>query len=278
MGLPITLPIILLISIFSVYYDIKERRIPNWIIFYGFIFLTILYAYVTIFYEFSFLFYQLYYIFQLFLFLFITYLFMNVNPGDIKIFLLVSYAFPYFYIKYRIVEQIPFLSIFINFAILSLIYFFYSVDLKTYREKWKNILSTYLNLLVFLTIVITITFIVITNLRSLLIYSIVAGILLVMVIIRVISYFIKKFGKIANKFFYIAFPLCLIFLVINNFTYYLIVLSIILFITSIYISVKDDEKLKEKSIPLSVFIILAMLLTIILEGDLITFLRLNYSI
>jgi len=278
MDLPITLPIILLISIFSVYYDIKERRIPNWIIFYGFIFLTILYTYITIFYEFSFLFYQLYYIFQLFLFLFIIYLFMDINPGDIKIFLLVSYAFPYFYIKYRVVEQIPFLSIFINFAILSLIYFFYSVNLKTYREKWKNILSTYLNLLVLLTVVITITLIVITSLKGLLVYSIVAGILLVMVIIRIIGYFIKKFGNLISKAFYLIFPFCLIFLIIHNFTYYLIILSIILFITSVYLSVKDEEKFKESSIPLSVFIILAILLTIIFEGDLITFLRLNYLI
>jgi len=29
MDLPITFPIILLISAFSIYYDIKERRIPN---------------------------------------------------------------------------------------------------------------------------------------------------------------------------------------------------------------------------------------------------------
>jgi len=278
MDLPITTPIILLISIFSVYYDIKERRIPNWIILYGFIFLTILYVYITIFYEFSFLFYQLYYIFQLFIFLFIIYLFMKINPGDIKILLLVSYAFPYFYMKYRIVEQIPFLSIFVNFAILSLIYFFYSIDLEIYKKKWKNILSTYLNLLMLLVTIVAITIIVITSLKVLLIYSVIAGILLVMVIIRAISYFIKKFGSLTSKAFYIAFPLCLIFLILHNFTYYLIILSIVLFITSIYVSVKDEERLKEKSIPLSVFIILAIFLTIIFKGDLITLLRLNYLV
>jgi len=273
MDLPITLPVIILISAFSIYYDIKERRIPNWIIFYGFLFLTLLYIYITIFYESSFLFYQLYYLAQFFFFLFIIYLFMKINPGDFKIFLLVSYAFPYFYIEYRAVGQIPFLSIFINFSVLSLVYFFSSINLDIWKRKWKKMLITYLNMLTYLIVIITITIIIMTASRALLKYSIFAGILLVMLIIRILSYVLKKFEKKISLVFYPLSALCIAFLIYRNYLYNLIAFFIILLITSIYISVRDEEALKKSSIPLSVFIVLSIILTIFLKGDLITFLR-----
>jgi len=276
MDLPITFPIIILISAFSIYYDVKERRIPNWIILYGFIFLTILYIYITIFYESSFLFYQLYYLAQFFFFLFIIYLFMKINPGDFKIFLLVSYAFPYFYIEYRAVSQIPFLSIFINFSILSLFYFFSSISLDIWRRKWKKMLITYFNMLTYLIVVITLTVIIMTASRVLLAYSIFAGILLVMLIIRILSYALKKFEKRISLFFYPLSLLCIIFLIYENYLYNLLALFIVLFIASIYISIRDEEVLKKSSIPLSIFIVLSIILTIFLKGDLITFLRYRF--
>jgi len=277
MDLPITFPIIILISVFSIYYDVKERRIPNWIIFYGFLFLTFLYIYITIFYESSFLFYQLYYLVQFFFFLFIIYLFMKINPGDFKIFLLVSYAFPYFYIEYRAVSQIPFLSIFINFAILSLVYFFSSISLDIWKRKWRKMLITYLNMLAYLIVVVTITFIIITASKALLRYSIFAGILLVMLIIRILSYVLKKFEKKVSIFFYPLSLLCIVFLIYKGYLYNLLALFFILLIASIYISIKDEEVLKKASIPLSLFIVLSIILTIFLKGDLITFLRYKFG-
>ncbi|MEM4680679.1 MAG: hypothetical protein QW038_02695 [Nanopusillaceae archaeon] len=274
MALPITFLFVITLFSFSVYYDLRERRIPNWIILYFFIFLTLYYLYIGIFYEFELMVKQLYYSLQLFLFLFIIYFFGGLNAGDVKFLMASTYAIPYIYIKYTVLENLPLISIFLNLGICGFVYFCSSLNLKILKNKIKNILLNFSSLLVYIVSVVAITRIVLSYIFKIfyLHSSIFSNILLAILFISFVGIFLKKI-KNNKKIYFLVFIMSVLYLIYEGAIKTLFFIIIILAIISVYNSLKDEPTFKRESIPFSVFIIISILLTLIFQGDIVTFLR-----
>lgn len=274
MALPITFLFIIILFSFSVYYDLKERRVPNWVILYFFIFLTLYYLYIGIFYEFELMVKQLYYSLQLFLFLFIIYFFGGLNAGDVKFLMASTYAIPYIYIKYTVLENLPLISIFLNLGICGFVYFCSSLNFKILKNKIKNILLNFSSLFVYIVSVIAITRIILSYIFKIfyLYSSIFSSILLAILFISFVGIFLKKI-KNNKKIYFLVFIMSVLYLMYERAIKTLFFIIIILAIISVYNSLKDEPIFKRESIPFSVFIIISILLTLIFQGDIVTFLR-----
>lgn len=274
MALPITFLFIIILFSFSVYYDLRERRIPNWVILYFFIFLTLYYLYIGIFYEFELMVKQLYYSLQLFLFLFIIYFFGGLNAGDVKFLMASTYAIPYIYIKYTVLENLPLISIFLNLGICGFVYFCFSLNFKILKNKIKNILLNFSSLFVYIVSVVAITKIVLSYIFKIfyLHSSIFSSILLAILFISFVGIFLKKI-KNNKKIYFLVFIMSVLYLMYERAIKILFFIIIILAMISVYNSLKDEPIFKKESIPFSVFIIISILLTLIFQGDIVTFLR-----
>ncbi len=272
MALPITLPFILLISAYSLYYDFKERRVPNFIIFSSMIILTIFYLYLTVFFEATFLITQIRHFLFFFFIVFMFYLAKILSPGDAKLLLVLAYAIPYMYLKHIPRWNIPHLSIIINLAAIGIAYLLYKILFdkkfrKILRDKKliKDVAFQYLKAVAMLSPIILASFLILKNLRAMYLSPALAIIITLLLIRSVANLYQKVISKIKKKEIIILIGIAsFVALSFINFRLNLLINTAMLLL----IFAMNFEKFFEKEeIPAAVFIVIAVFMTIFLEGS-----------